>query len=513
MSEHPETLTFTATQIDRLRDHLIQDDELERIAVAFCSESGDDTLLIEEFRLLADDQHEVQKPAACRLNLDVEYNLMKECRDRRMHPAIIHSHPFDSVPGFSRTDNDLMPELQRFVNGLYPEATVMFAVLGDRGMDTAIYNPEADRFDTVPVNVIGDWTLDPPVTTPVNEYTETVKIDWERTDRSVRAFTEEGQRMLAATHVGLIGAGGLGSIMAEHFARSGIGEITVVDPDTVERSNLNRLFGGYDYHIGRPKVDALEELLYKDNPSIEVTAIQAPAEDVADALKQCDLLVAGVDQMSARMWLNQFAVRHLIPYVDAGVVIETTGEADHSDDSSPQRVESLEGYIQFIVPGVTACFSCLDRHDPEITRLERLDDDELQDELERGYIDESDLSPEPAVAPLNGVVASKTALLVSKWATGYAPPEHWLRFEDIGNVLTTFPTTPSDACATCGDTGFLGRGDREATADELDTAGLDLTADFNPNGSDPSTAATNPSDDDRTTKETVAAFFEKLHPV
>lgn len=74
MSEHPETLTFTATQIDRLRDHLIQDDELERIAVAFCSESGDDTLLIEEFRLLADDQHEVQKPAACRLNLDSSEN-------------------------------------------------------------------------------------------------------------------------------------------------------------------------------------------------------------------------------------------------------------------------------------------------------------------------------------------------------------------------------------------------------------------------------------------------------
>jgi len=142
--------------------------------------------------------------------------------------------------------------------------------------------------------------------------------------------------------------------------------------------------------------------------------VQAPAEDAADALKQCDLLVAGVDQISARMWLNQFAVRHCIPYVDAGVVIDTEDE---------DTITAMEGYIQVIAPGATACFDCMDRGDPEQARIESLSDEALQEEVERGYIDETTLSPEPAVVPLNGVVASKTVQTVAKLVTGYDAPD------------------------------------------------------------------------------------------
>jgi molybdopterin/thiamine biosynthesis adenylyltransferase len=88
----------------------------------------------------------------------------------------------------------------------------------------------------------------------------------------------------------------------------------------------------------------------------------------------------------------------------------------------------MEGYIQLILPGANACFDCFDRGDPEQARLERLSLDELEEELERGYIEATDLSPEPTVVPLNGIVASKTIQLLAKYITGYARPADYLRF-------------------------------------------------------------------------------------
>lgn len=466
MDRSTATLTLTARQVTDLRDHLLQEDELERVAYVYCSESGDDRLLAEEIVPVADDQLLAQAQTRCRPALDIERSLLKDCPDRNMHPLIVHSHPFDTsgTPQFSSLDDDLMDGLQAMVTDLWPDTTVMFAVFSTGGITTAIYNPATDQRELLPVTVIGNRTLDPPLTTPAEQSDPVITVDTPRYDRNILTITEQGQQALAETHIGLIGAGGLGSIMAEEFARYGVQTLTVIDPDIVEESNLPRLFGAYDYHIGRPKVAALRDHLWKVNPDINVTAVQDTAENAADELKQVDLLVAGVDQVSARMWLNRFAVQHLIPYVDAGVVIETADKADET----ASHIESMEGYIQFIAPGANACFDCLNRGDPEQARIERLSPEELDEERERGYIEDTDLSPEPAVVPLNGIVASKTVQLVAKYVTGYARPADYLRFEGIENTLEASNTQPSKRCTTCGDTGVLGRGDRTPTDADLD---------------------------------------------
>ena len=477
-----ETLILTQRQIEQLRDHLLHEDDLERIAFVYCSRS-DDRLLAEEIVPIPDDQLATQSVACCRPKLTVERDFLEDCANRDMHPLIIHSHPFTDLPSFSLLDDLLMDGLQRMVTGFYPDTTVMFAVLGTEGIDTAVHTPnresDGEGFATLPVIVIGNSRLDTPLTTPedmpsvdtIAANTE-IDLDKKRLDRGIRALTEDGQRRLAATHIGLVGVGGLGSITAEEFARYGVQHLTVIDPDVVEKSNLSRLFGAYDHHVGRPKVEVVKEHLWKVNPNIDIITVQDTAENAVDTLKQVDLIVAGVDQVSARMWLNRFAVRHLIPYVDAGVVIETTDTADElavEDDAGPaSRVDTMEGYIQFIMPGANACFDCLDRGDKEAARIERLSKVEREEELERGYIEETDLSPEPAVVPLNGIVASKTVQLVAKYITGYAPPADYLRFEGVDNTLTELTTVPSDRCTTCGDTGILGRGDRTPTDADLD---------------------------------------------
>lgn len=481
-----DALTLTARQIEQLRDHLLRDDDLERIAFVYCSRS-DNRLLAEEVVPVTDDQLATQSAARCRPKLTVERDLLQDCADRDMHPLITHSHPFDTsgISHFSPDDDDLMNGLQTMVTGLWPETTVMFAVFSTEGITTAVYNPTTDQRETLPVTVLGNRRLDTPLTTPSEaKRSETAAaLNTSRYDRGIRAITEHGQRALAETHIGVVGYGGLGSIMTTEFARYGVQEFTIVDPDVVEESNLPRLFGAYDHHQDRAKVAVAKEHLWRTNPASEVTAVQDTAENAADTLKQVDMMVAGVDQVSARMWLNRFAVRHLIPYVDAGVVIETTTTADETaaeDDAEPPgRVDTMEGYIQLILPGANACFDCLDRGDPEAARIERLSDEERAEELERGYIDETDLSPEPAVVPLNGIVASKTVQLVAKYVTGYAPPADYLRFEGVDNTLTELTTVPSDRCVTCGDTGILGRGDRIPTEADLDATqhNLDLEMD------------------------------------
>lgn len=75
-------------------------------------------------------------------------------------------------------------------------------------------------------------------------------------------------------HVGIAGAGGLGSNVALMLARSGIGSLTIVDGDVVERSNLNRQ-QYWPEHLGRAKVEALRAQLLALNPSLRVHASRA----------------------------------------------------------------------------------------------------------------------------------------------------------------------------------------------------------------------------------------------
>lgn len=479
---------LSASHVRQLREHLFQDDDQERIAIVYCRTTGADHAQTET-RLLATELHPIpdtdlatQRRAACRPALDVERTLMADCRRTGMHPVIIHSHPFSSSPSpaFSDCDHDLMDGYRDWLTGLYPDMHLGVGVLTTQGITAAVVPATAEQFTDLPVTVVGDWLVDPPLTTDAAHGTPeaasasstTGSIDRERYDRSIRALTADGQHQLATTHVAVIGVGGLGSIIAEELARYGVHRLTLVDPDVVERSNLPRLFGCHADHVGNPKVTAVKQHLERVNPAVQVSAVQAVADDVPALLKPVDLLVAGVDRVSARMWLNQFAVRHLVPYVDAGVVI------DVDERSDGQRITAMDGYIQLIVPGATACFDCLDRGDPEQARIEHLSDDALEVELARGYITETDLTPEPAVVPLNGVVASKTVQLVAKYVTGYDEPAAFLRFDGLDNGLTETATVPSDNCPTCGDNGILGRGDATVTApDRIDTAHLDLSTD------------------------------------
>ena len=76
---------------------------------------------------------------------------------------------------------------------------------------------------------------------------------------------------LTGVRVGVIGVGGVGSWSANALVRSGVRKITLVDPDIIVESNINRqCHANYD-NLGKPKVVAMEEMLRQINPGVEVT--------------------------------------------------------------------------------------------------------------------------------------------------------------------------------------------------------------------------------------------------
>ena len=79
-------------------------------------------------------------------------------------------------------------------------------------------------------------------------------------------------RILKTARVAVFGVGGVGGAVALSLARSGVGEIDVIDHDTVSLSNINRQLIAFNSTVGKNKVEVIREMLYDINPEIKVNA-------------------------------------------------------------------------------------------------------------------------------------------------------------------------------------------------------------------------------------------------
>lgn len=124
-------------------------------------------------------------------------------------------------------------------------------------------------------------------------------------------FDEIKSRLKQYT-VGIAGAGGLGSNIAMHLTRVGIGRLIVADFDVVQESNLNRQFY-FRHQLGAKKVDALKANLLAINPelNIEIHDIRLDAQSIAQLYKWVDVMVEAFDkaemkELIAEVFQTQF---------------------------------------------------------------------------------------------------------------------------------------------------------------------------------------------------------------
>jgi molybdopterin/thiamine biosynthesis adenylyltransferase/proteasome lid subunit RPN8/RPN11 len=141
-------------------------------------------------------------------------------------------------------------------------------------------------------------------------------------------------------HVLIAGCGSVGSYVAEHFVRSGAGEVTLLDPDKVDFANLSRAnFRASD--VGKQKIHALAERLIAISPELKINFIEKTLQDLGreefdQIVARCDLVMSALDDRRAQLQINQFAYWHKKPAVFIGCFAKAhAGEVAVVDAPSP----------------------------------------------------------------------------------------------------------------------------------------------------------------------------------
>lgn len=154
----------------------------------------------------------------------------------------------------------------------------------------------------------------------------------------------DGQRRLAEARVTLIGCGALGTHIAQHLVRAGVGYLRLIDRDFVELDNLQRqvLFNEDDVEARLPKVVAAEKRLARINSEVEVEAHVADltATNVRRLIDGVDLVIDGTDNFETRYLLNDACVSEGTTWIYGGCV-------------------GSHGMVLVVRPCAGPCFACL----------------------------------------------------------------------------------------------------------------------------------------------------------
>lgn len=136
-----------------------------------------------------------------------------------------------------------------------------------------------------------------------------------------------GQQRLKAARVLIVGAGGLGAPAALYLAAAGVGRIVLADPDTVDRSNLQRQVIYAERDVGRPKVEAAAAHLTALNPHVAVEGFHGAfdAQSADRLVRDVDLVLDGTDDFATRFCVNAACVAHGRPLV-TGAIGRWTGQ-------------------------------------------------------------------------------------------------------------------------------------------------------------------------------------------
>jgi molybdopterin/thiamine biosynthesis adenylyltransferase/rhodanese-related sulfurtransferase len=147
-----------------------------------------------------------------------------------------------------------------------------------------------------------------------------------------------GQRKLSQARVVLIGAGGLGAPASLYLAAAGVGTLTLIDDDRVERSNLQRQVVHSDARVGMAKAESARIALNALNPGVRIEAIaeRVEAANVERLLRGHDVIIDGADNFPARYLLSAASLRLKIPLV-YGAVHRFSGQVSVFD---PRRADS-----------------------------------------------------------------------------------------------------------------------------------------------------------------------------
>lgn len=248
----------------------------------------------------------------------------------------------------------------------------------------------------------------------------------DRFDRQRKIFGDKGQEQLRASKVGIVGGGGLGSFVVLELAYLGVGSIVVVDHDTLDDSNRNRLVGAWESHTeGTPKVELLRDLARLVDAEIEIEVVPARVEspEAEASLAGVDLVMGCLDNDGPRSVLNKFCCKQGLPLIDS------------ASDTIPEKDQVIFGGRVCVATAETGCLVCFgvlnqdEIADYFATPEQRVDREELYGVPKRNLAGGG-----PSVITVNGVIASLAATELMVLVTGIRAPiahQEWRGHEGI----------------------------------------------------------------------------------
>jgi hypothetical protein len=386
-------LRFARSDFKKLSEHLFPGDNDEHGAVLLAGYSQLEirpTFYVREVHLAEEGVDYVEGKIGYRaLSPKFIHRLITRARDEHLAYLAVHNHGSDLEVGFSSIDyasHELgYPALLQIARGM-PVGALVF---GHRSVQADIWLPAGHRLELDEAVVVGN-TIERLTSSRARSFDD--KSDSH--DRQIRMFGKVGQARLARCRVGIIGLGGIGSLVAEYLARLGIGSFLLIDDDRVEESNLSRIVGASpgDAERSVEKVEVARRLILQGNPNakIETVASDVAKESVARALCCCDYLFLAADSMRARLVFNAVVHQYFIPGVQMGSKIRSGKNGELDDVMSAKRP---------VRPGL-GCLWCSQLIDANRLAVEAKTDEERRSQA---YGVEE---PNPSVVTLNAISAA-----------------------------------------------------------------------------------------------------------
>ena len=226
----------------------------------------------------------------------------------------------------------------------------------------------------------------------------------------------DSERTLADTRVLIVGLGGGGAHIGQQLAHLGVGHIALVDPQTIEASNLNRLIGATDADVQAktPKVEIARRLIKGIRPWIDVEVSQTPWQAADHLLRSAHIVFGCLDGFRQRMYLEGAARSFLLPFIDIGMDVTRLSEDRYT----------VAGQMILTLPG-GPCMRCLGFLKTE--------------HLEREENEYGDAGINPQVVWTNGTLASLAVGAFVRLMTPWFPTSRafeWLELDGDNQLVS-----------------------------------------------------------------------------
>lgn len=272
------------------------------------------------------------------------------CEREGLELGFVHNHP-EGYANFSPQDDINEKNILQGVSGCNGERSFLVSMVFVEGRWLARIRQGINRNNVISVrhvSILGEGIELHGVPTS-NDSPESLA-------RQEAAFGKPFNAKLQSLRVAVVGLGGTGSPTATLLARSGVGELILIDGDNLEKSNMNRVRGYRANDIGKSKALSLSE--YIDSLGLSVKLCTIPyylneSGEALDALSTADIVFGCTDDIGGRDILNQAIYYYAQVLIDSGIA----GFVDMDQKGQPY-LRDQRGRVSCILPEYGACLRC-----------------------------------------------------------------------------------------------------------------------------------------------------------